>query len=98
MSVFFPVTRRALLKRKPSKRHSVERIISNIEYVFSTAQYEEMYEPETLTIIGQVKNEFLSYAYTNALYVGCSFEDEEMNGLLLRAGNRRYGCFHYALC
>ena len=72
--------------------------ISNIEYVFSTAQYEEMYEPETLTIIGQVKNEFLSYAYTNALYVGCSFEDEEMNGLLLRAGNRRYGRFHYALC
>ena len=72
--------------------------ISHINYVFSTAQYAEMYEPEKLTIIGQVKNEFLSYPYTTALYVGCSFEDEVMNGLLLRAGHRRYGRFHYALC
>lgn len=72
--------------------------ITDIRYTFSTSQYAEMYEPETPTIIGHVKDEFLSYAHTSALYIGCSFDDEVMNGLLSRVAKRRYGKFHHALC
>jgi hypothetical protein len=71
--------------------------ITGIRFVFSTGQYEELYEPNRVTIIGHVLNEYLSLPSTTALYVGCSFADEKMNGLLFRAGHRRYGRTHYAL-
>ncbi len=70
--------------------------ISHIRFVFSTAQYDELYEPEKITIVGHVLSEYLSSPRTTGLFVGCSFDDEVMNGLVHRAGHRRYGLSHYA--
>ncbi len=72
-------------------------LITDTEFVFSTLQYSEIYARSTETIIDKARDEYLAQPLHLALYVGCSFSDEAMNGLLKKAFERYPGRFHFAL-
>lgn len=71
--------------------------ITDVEFVFSTAQYLRTYSDKPQAIIDAALDQFLANPVHYALYVGCSFNDEEMNGLLREATQRYPGRLHYAL-
>ena len=72
-------------------------LITKVGFVFSTSQYEKIYEPGQRTIIDEAFSYCLANPVHHALYVGCSFQDEAMNNLLAKAAKALPGRFHYAL-
>lgn len=72
-------------------------LITNILYVFSTSQYQTTYAGPRSAILKAVYDGFLANPVHIALYVGCSFADEAMNGLLHEAFEKYPGRYHYAL-
>jgi hypothetical protein len=71
--------------------------ITDVEFVFSTSQYERTYGSMRSGILDHVLDEYLANPVHLALYVGCSFTDEAMNALLREAAARYPGRMHYAL-
>jgi SIR2-like domain len=65
--------------------------------VFSTSQYLTTYKGPRSKILETVYEGFLANPVHIALYVGCSFADEAMNGLLRDAFAQYPGRYHYAL-
>lgn len=72
-------------------------LITNIHYVFSTSQYLTTYKGPQSTIFDVVFRSILANPVHIALYIGCSFADEAMNGLLRAAFSEYPGRYHYAL-
>jgi hypothetical protein len=71
--------------------------ITDTKFVFSTAQYLDTYRNQRRGLIGLALDLYLANPVHYALYVGCSFSDEAMNGLLRQAAQRYPGRVHYAL-
>ena len=71
--------------------------LRGVDFVFSTQQFKKLYEADEPTIIKHAINRFISHPAYVAVYVGCSFTDEAMNGALREASRRFPGRFHYAL-
>lgn len=72
-------------------------LITHVRFVFSTSQYECTYGGSRAGIVGEVFARWLANPVHHALYVGCSFADEEMNRLLRDAAKVLPGRYHYAL-
>lgn len=72
-------------------------LITNVEFVFSTAQYFKVYGGQRSGIIDRALNQYLANPVHVSLYIGCSFSDEAMNDLLREATRRYPGRFHFAL-
>lgn len=72
-------------------------LITNVDFVFSTAQYLRIYSDQPKGIIDAALGDFLASPKHVALYIGCSFNDEAMNDLLREAARRYPGRLHYAL-
>jgi hypothetical protein len=72
-------------------------LITHVRFIFSTSQYEETYGGSHVGIIGEVFDRWLANPVHYSLYVGCSFQDERMNGLLRDAARTWPGRYHYAL-
>jgi hypothetical protein len=72
-------------------------LITDVEFVFSTAQYFKVYGGQRSGIIDHALNQYLANPVHVSLYVGCSFSDEAMNDLLREAARRYPGRFHFAL-
>jgi hypothetical protein len=72
-------------------------LITNIPFVFSTRQYAQSYGPQRLGIVEHVFDQWLARPVFHAIYVGCSFSDEAMNGLLKNAAQTLPGRMHWAL-
>jgi hypothetical protein len=72
-------------------------LITKVQFVFSTAQYLQHYATRRNGIIDHALKQWLAQPVHHALYVGCSFQDEAMNGLLREATERLPGRDHYAL-
>jgi hypothetical protein len=71
--------------------------ITDSEFVFSTHQYAERYGRDYEGVLAHVLHAHLARPVHAALYVGCSFEDEEMNNLLRRAHEELPGRYHFAM-
>jgi hypothetical protein len=71
--------------------------IVDTRFVFSTSQYTQAYQDEPLPMLPLVMDRVLANPVHVALYIGCSFADEAMNGLLAQAFARWPGRCHYAL-
>lgn len=65
--------------------------------MFSTSQYLTTYKGPRSKILETVYEGFLANPVHIALYVGCSFADKAMNGLLRDAFAQYPGRYHYAL-
>ena len=72
-------------------------LITDTRFVFSTAQYRDIYGNIRAGLIDRVLNGYLANPVHVALYVGCSFIDQAMNGLLHQAAQRYPGRWHYAI-
>ncbi|RKK85898.1 hypothetical protein BFJ68_g17207 [Fusarium oxysporum] len=72
-------------------------LITNVRFVFATSQYTETYAQERPAIFRKFVEEYLENPIHVSLYVGCSFDDPDMNGLLERAIDLSPGGYHYAL-
>jgi len=72
-------------------------LITQVPFVFSTAQYTRAYGGSLAGIVGEVFARCLANPVRHALYVGCSFADEAMNDLLRQAARALPGRYHYAL-
>jgi len=72
-------------------------LITNVRYVFSTSQYLTIYKGPRSEILETVYKRSLANPVHIALYIGCSFTDEAMNGLLRDAFTEYPGRYHYAL-
>jgi hypothetical protein len=72
-------------------------LITEVQFVFSTSQYEATYGSSRCGIVGEVFSRWLANPVHHALYVGCSFQDESMNALLRDAASVMPGRYHYAL-
>jgi hypothetical protein len=70
--------------------------ITDVRFVFSTSQYLTTYKGPRSAILDRVYDEFLANPVHVALYAGCSFTDEAMNGLLRQAFEEFPGRYHYA--
>jgi hypothetical protein len=71
-------------------------LITNVRFVFSTSQYLTIYQGPRSRILEIVYRGFLANPVHIALYIGCSFTDEAMNGLLRDAFAEYPGRYHYA--
>lgn len=72
--------------------------ITDIQFVFSAAQYRRAYaRRKRRGLIDHVFDHWLARPVQHALYVGCSFVDPAMNGLLADAAARLPGRCHYAI-
>ncbi len=71
-------------------------MITNVRFVFSTSQYLTIYNGKRSEILTTVYDGFLANPVHIALYIGCSFEDDAMNGLLREAFTAYPGRYHYA--
>lgn len=72
-------------------------LITDTRFVFSTAQYRAIYGDQKDGLIDRVLDRCLANPVHVALYIGCSFIDKEMNGLLREAARRYPGRWHYAI-
>jgi hypothetical protein len=72
-------------------------LITDVRFVFSTSQYLATYGGPRSRILETVYGRFLANPVHVALYIGCSFTDEAMNGLLRDAFAEYPGRYHYAL-
>jgi hypothetical protein len=73
-------------------------LITHVQFVISASQYERVYGAgERAAIIDHVFQNWLARPVRHALYIGCSFQDEAMNGLLRQAAAALPGRYHYAL-
>jgi hypothetical protein len=72
-------------------------LITDVRFVFSTSQYLTTYKGPRSRILETVYKGFLANPVHIALYIGCSFTDEAMNGLLREAFTEYPGRYHYAL-
>ena len=72
-------------------------LITDTRFVFSTAQYRAEYGERKDGLIDRVLERYLANPVHLALYIGCSFIDQEMNGLLRKAAQRHPGRWHYAI-
>jgi hypothetical protein len=70
--------------------------ITDVRYVFSTSQYLTTYQGPKSAILENVYKNFLANPVHVALYIGCSFTDQAMNGLLKQAFEEYPGRYHYA--
>jgi hypothetical protein len=72
-------------------------LITNVGFVFSTSQFQTVYKDSPRSKILQlVYDRVLRNPVHVALYVGCSFTDQSMNGLLADAISECPGRYHYA--
>lgn len=72
--------------------------IGEVAFVFASSQFENCYNVnKPAPPILQLAGENLQKPNHITLYVGCSFTDKYMNGLLKAAVNQQYGRYHYAL-
>jgi hypothetical protein len=71
--------------------------ITHVRFVFSTSQYLKFYGGNPQHVISRVLHDYLAHPIKYALYVGCSFADEQMNELLRQAAAVLPGRDHYAL-
>lgn len=71
-------------------------LITDVRFVFSTSQYLTTYKGPRSKILETVYKGFLANPVHIALYIGCSFTDEAMNGLLREAFVEYPGRYHYA--
>ncbi|MEK7407792.1 MAG: SIR2 family protein [Acidobacteriota bacterium] len=71
-------------------------LITDVRYVFSTSQYLTTYKGPRSRILETVHGGFLANPVHVAIYAGCSFTDEAMNGLLREAFAGYPGRYHYA--
>ncbi len=71
--------------------------ITNINFIFSTAQYYQVYSGQKTGLIEEVLKRYLANPVHIALYVGCSFTDQSMNRMLREAENQYPGRFHFAI-
>lgn len=71
--------------------------ITDMRFVFSTAQYQAVYGDITDGLIDRVLDRYLANPVHVALYIGCSFTDEHMNNLLRQAAKRYPWRWHYAI-
>lgn len=72
-------------------------MITDVHFVFSTSQYLTTYKGPRSRILEAVYDGFLANPVHIALYIGCSFADKAMNGLLREALAEYPGRYHYAL-
>jgi hypothetical protein len=72
-------------------------LITDTRFVFSTSQYRAIYGERKDGLIDLVLDRYLANPVHIALYIGCSFMDEEMNNLLRQAADRYPGRWHYAI-
>ncbi|MBZ0301218.1 MAG: SIR2 family protein, partial [Anaerolineae bacterium] len=72
-------------------------LITQVRFIFSTAQYLREYQDRRSGIIDNVFYQYLANPVHYALYVGCSFDDDAMNDLLRHAASQLPGRQHYAL-
>jgi len=72
-------------------------LITDTRFVFSTSQYLQAYKDQRLPMLRHVVDRVLANPVHIALYIGCSFADDAMNGLLAQAFERWPGRYHYAL-
>ena len=72
-------------------------LLTHIPFVFSATQYSQGYGARRLPIVDQAFTEYLDRPIFHAVYVGCSFSDQAMNGLLETAARALPGRMHYAL-
>jgi hypothetical protein len=72
-------------------------VSSDVDFVFSTAQYLKRYGEKRQGILDVALNQYLANPMHLALHVGCSFADEVVNELLREAARRYPGRMHYAL-
>jgi len=70
--------------------------IEGIQYVFSAAQYEQLYGSKPSLLLNTVRA-LLSKPDLVALFLGCSFIDDAMNRILREATQSREEVFHFAL-
>ncbi|KIW32677.1 uncharacterized protein PV07_04206 [Cladophialophora immunda] len=79
----------------PKKRFN----IAGVGFVLADSQFKSRYaEGQPITpIFRLVENKYLGKPNHVALYVGCSFQDKYMNGLVKASFDRCYGRYHYAL-
>jgi hypothetical protein len=71
-------------------------LITDIRFVFSIAQYQTIYS-QSKELLDRVLQDHLANPVHVALYIGCSFTDQAMNGLLFRAAEQWPGRWHYAI-
>ena len=71
--------------------------LTQVQFVFSTAQYEKVYGGVRVGILKRAFEECLANPIDIALYVGCSFTDDYMNDLLREAAEFLPGRRHFAL-
>jgi len=71
--------------------------IGEIDFVFSTRQFDEIYGHDQETIIDYAVKNYIRHPAHVALYVGCSFTDEAMNSVLRSAAEHFPSRPHYAL-
>jgi hypothetical protein len=72
-------------------------LITNSEFVFSTHQYAERYGRDYEGVLRLALEQHLARPVRVALYIGCSFQDDDMNNLLARAAQIYPGRLHVAL-
>ena len=72
-------------------------LLTDIPFVFSATQYSQGYGAWRLPIVDKAFVEYLNRPIFHAVYVGCSFSDQAMNGLLETAARSMPGRMHYAL-
>ncbi len=72
-------------------------LITDVRFVFSTSQYLTVYKGPRSRILETVYEGYLANPVHVALYIGCSFTDEAMNGLLREVFAEYPGRYHYAL-
>jgi hypothetical protein len=70
-------------------------LITDVRYVFFTSHYLTTYKGPRSEILKTVYHRFLANPVHIALYVGCSFADEAMNGFLRNAFAEYPGRYHY---
>ncbi|KAJ6058032.1 hypothetical protein N7499_009046 [Penicillium canescens] len=71
--------------------------ITHTQFVFATSQYKDYYDQPRSEIFRKVMDDYIANPVHIALYVGCSFIDEEMNRILRNAIETWPGRYHYAL-
>lgn len=71
-------------------------LITNVKFVFSLSQY-SVYNMRLPAIFQHVFANYMTIPLQHCLYLGCSFSDKHMNGLVKHAADCLPGRYHYAV-
>ena len=72
-------------------------LITYVKFVFAASQYATEYAAKERPLLDSVFRKFLASPDQRAVYIGCSFQDEYMNGLLEQSSNLLPGSEHWAM-